>query len=184
MFKILMLIALISSTSIFATSISKPSKEQKTLDKYILDKNFKLLGKTTFSILFWDLYESKLLTTSGLYPIKQEYEKLVYEIHYLADISSKDLIKRTVEQWEHLKVPKAQYQHYLTDLKLIWPDIKKGDTLSLLIDEGKSAFYFNDRYIGIINDSEFGQLFLDIWLSENTSEPSLRLDLLGKNSNE
>jgi hypothetical protein len=54
----------------------------------------------------------------------------------------------------------------------------------LLIDQGRSVFYFNQQYIGVINPSEFGQIFLAIWLSENTSEPSLRLELLGGLTNE
>ena len=61
----------------------------------------------------------------------------------------------------------------------MWPDIKEGDSLSLLIHQGRSVFYFNQQYIGVINPSDFGQIFLAIWLSENTSEPELRRELLG-----
>ena len=43
----------------------------------------------------------------------------------------------------------------------------------------KSAFYFNDNLVGSIEDPMFGPLFVDIWLSEKTSEPKLRQQLLG-----
>lgn len=141
--------------------------------------NFVTVGETTFSVLFWDIYKSKLLTTSGKYPVEINKDKLLFDINYLTNITSKDLIENTVEQWQHLGVAPEIYQAYLPELKALWPDIKDGDSLSLLIDQGRSVFYFNKQYIGVINEPEFGQIFLAIWLSENTSQPSLRQELLG-----
>jgi hypothetical protein len=69
-------------------------------------------------------------------------------------------------------------------LEKIWPDIKEGDSLSLYVSNNKSTFYFNNDLIGEIEQQEFSQLFLDIWLSKNTSEPKLRLELLGINKDE
>jgi hypothetical protein len=139
------------------------------------------IGNTTFSILFWDLYQSKLLTTSGQYPVEGKNDFLLYEIKYLADISSDDLIKRTQEQWQHIGLEEKEYQGFISKLKVIWPDISKGDTLSLLVDSEASHFYFNEAYIGSLVDGNFGQVFLDIWLAENTSQPNLRAELLGEN---
>ncbi|HBY87063.1 MAG TPA: hypothetical protein DEO86_14455 [Colwellia sp.] len=124
------------------------------------------------------------MTTSGKYPVDITSDKVLFTISYLADISSNDLINRTVDQWEHLGIQSERYTSYLPKLKGMWPDIKEGDSLSLLIDQGRSVFYFNQQYIGVINPSEFGQIFLAIWLSENTSEPNLRLELLGGITNE
>ncbi len=138
------------------------------------------IGNTTFSILFWDLYQSKLLTTSGQYPVEGKNDFLLYEIKYLADISSDDLIKRTQEQWQHIGLEEKEYQGFISKLKVIWPDISKGDTLSLLVDSDASHFYFNEAYIGSLVDGNFGQVFLDIWLAENTSQPNLRAELLGE----
>ncbi|MEW6998078.1 chalcone isomerase family protein [Colwelliaceae bacterium BS250] len=157
--------------------------QSKNLQTITQEHNFKVVGETTFSILFWDLYNSKLLTTSGKYPIKIENEKLIYEINYLTDISSDDLIERTVEQWQYQGVTTENYQAYLPLLKRIWPDINEGDTLTLFVHQGSSIFYFNQQYIGTIDETEFTQIFLDIWLAENTSEPKLRKELLMENNN-
>lgn len=182
MFKFIIVIILsVTPFEVSSKNRTVPFDTPHDLQQVIENTQFVDLGKATFSILFWDLYKSKLSTTTGKYPIDNKKEQLIYEIHYLANISSDDLIKRTVEQWQHLNVPKDQYQGYLADLERIWPDIEKGDKLSLLLFADKSLFYFNDTFIGEINSSEFGQLFLDIWLSENTSQPSLRRDLLGNN---
>jgi hypothetical protein len=186
MFKPLVYLLLIT-TSQFLTSVNVLATEgspANTLDRVLKDHDYLQVGETTFSILFWDLYNSKLQTTSGKYPIESETDKLIYNINYLADISSKDLIERTVEQWQHLGINPEIYQVYLPELENIWPDIKDGDTLSLHVINNKSIFYFNNDFIGEIVQPEFSQLFLDIWLSKNTSEPELRLELLGVNNNE
>ncbi|MBA6265316.1 chalcone isomerase family protein [Colwellia sp. Bg11-12] len=161
---------------ILGQAIAKPLN---TLDNIIQEQSYIPIGETTFSILFWDLYKSKLLTTTGTYPIQTDRDKLLYQINYLTGISSKDLVNRTVEQWQHLGVEPELYAVYLPILLKIWPDIEEGDSLSLYVNNNKSVFYFNNNLIGEINQPEFSQLFLDIWLSEKTSEPKLRLELLG-----
>lgn len=151
----------------------------ENINNLIGSDDFTTMGETTFSILFWDLYTSQLLTTSGEYPISAEGESLIFHISYLADISSDDLIMRTVEQWQHLGVNEQVYKQYIADLELLWPDIVSGDSLALLLKDDKSTFYYNNQYLGSIKDDGFGQLFIDIWLSKDTSQPTLRAELLG-----
>lgn len=156
----------------------------QSLSNLLSSQSFTTTGETTFSILFWDLYKSKLLTTSGKYPISTEEDSLIFHINYLADISSEDLIMRTVEQWQHLGIKEEVYKNYLQPLASIWPNITSGDSLALHLKNDQSAFYFNDRYLGAIEDPHFGQLFIDIWLSNKTSQPDLRAELLGGKFNE
>ncbi|PKI14853.1 chalcone isomerase family protein [Colwellia sp. 12G3] len=181
MFKLFCFVVLIfmSMNGAFANKLTDEVTLPSSLKNSLDTATFVSVGETTFSILFWDLYKSELLTTSGKYPIEINKENLLFDINYLADISSEDLIERTIEQWEHLGLTPEEYLPYVPVLKNIWPDTKDGDSLSLLIHEGRSVFYFNEQYIGVINAPEFGPLFLAIWLSENTSQPSLRAELLG-----
>jgi len=44
----------------------------------------------------------------------------------------------------------------------------------------QSVFYFNDVKVGSIEEKEFGELFLSIWLSPKTSQKKLRNQLLGE----
>jgi hypothetical protein len=157
---------------------------EKKLSEVLSFQEFITVGEATFSILFWDLYQSQLRTTSGRYPIFLESEQLIFQIRYLTDISNDNLIMRTIEQWQHQGISKGIYQQYIEKLATIWPNIKKGDRLAMLMQKDKSVFYFNDQYIGAINDDVFGQLFVNIWLGDSTSEPSLRAQLLGEESNE
>ncbi len=180
----LILVLVLSCSSLFASTLTNETLSNTSLKSLKEQLSFYRVGETTFSILFWDLYKSRLLTTSGKYPLSDVNEKLIYEITYMTDISRDDLIKRTVEQWHHLGLSIESYKRFLPTLKSIWPDINEGDTLSLLIDNNKSTFYFNQQYIGSIDVPEFGQMFLDIWLAENTSQPKLRSQLLGKTGHE
>jgi len=163
----------LSQNMVFAKNITAEMSLPKNLNTMLNTRNFLSIGETTFSILFWDLYKSQLLTTSGKYPIEIKKDDLIMDIRYLADISSDDLIERTIEQWQHLGIAPENYQGFLPDLKAIWPNITDGDSLSLLLHQGRSVFYYNQQYVGVINDPKFGQIFLAIWLSEKTSEPSL-----------
>ena len=95
------------------------------------------------------------------------------------DITNEDLLSRTVEQWQHLAVDKTLYQPYEAPLLSIWPNITEGDKLLLWNKQGRSEFYYNNRFVGAIEDAYFGELFLSIWLSEQTSQPDLRAQLLG-----
>jgi hypothetical protein len=171
---------IVSTNNVHASEVNPTSIEQANLSSVLESHTFQNLGSTTFSILFWDIYKSKLMSTSGEYPVNVNADKLIYQIEYLADISSDDLILRTVDQWEHLGISNKIYKDYLPQLKRIWPDIKAGDTLALLYQDQKSTFYFNDIFIGNIDNDAFGQIFLDIWLDEKTSQPTLRKELLGE----
>lgn len=168
----------LAASVVFAKNISDEMVFPDSLQSTLATKPFMLVGEATFSILFWDLYKSQLLTTTGKYPVSISNDKVLFTIHYFADISSDELISRTIEQWQYLGISSEQYMNYLPKLKAIWPDIKEGDSLSLLIHQGHSSFYFNQQFIGMIKPFEFGQMFLAIWLSENTSEPKLRRELL------
>lgn len=152
--------------------------------------NLKEVGKARFSVFLWDVYDSRLLTNTGLYPHPvAEQQTVVLEIKYLRDIKQKDLIANTIEQWQHLNIPESTYQTYIPLLENIWPDINAGDSLAIKVTQNKSIFYYNSNFLGDISHQNnqahtlaikqhFGQLFLDIWLSPATSEPKLRKQLL------
>ncbi|WP_286235171.1 chalcone isomerase family protein [Thalassotalea sediminis] len=139
------------------------------------------VGKATFSFLFWDIYHSKLYTNSGTYSEK-ENQTLLLEIQYLKDIARDDLLEKTVEQWQYLGFSIEQYGKYLDTLRVLWPNIEAGDSLSLLDDNQSSHFYFNGELLGTIEDTKFAEIFLAIWLSEKTSQPLLRKRLIGEDS--
>jgi hypothetical protein len=149
------------------------------LPKDLRKLNFKEVGSAKFSVLFWDIYDSTLYTKSGTYLHEHSADSLIFEIEYLKDITSNDLVDRTVQQWKYLEIAESEYSKFIPILKTIWPDITSGDKLAMLVVNKLSLFYFNEVKIGQIKEKEFSKLFLDIWLSPKTSQTKLRTQLLG-----
>lgn len=164
------------SSHLWAENIEKENVSSVDVIEF---NQYKKVGSAKFSVYFWDIYNSTLYTTTGQYPVSVEQSNIVFHIEYLRDITSADLIERTIEQWQHLGLKSSEYQQYLPQLEQLWPDIKAGDSLTLLINQSQSKFYFNQKYLGSIKQHIFGQQFLNIWLSAKSSQPKLRAQLLG-----
>lgn len=169
------------TTEINCEALDLEEVKANNLTKYIAKQPFTLLGKAKFSVLFWDIYESSLLTSDGKKPFNQACQQALFEIQYLRDISKKDLLDNTVSQWQHLSLKESEYLLFLPLLESIWLDINAGDRLSMLTQRNKTLFYLNSEYIGEIESITFAKTFLSIWIDEGTSEPKLRLKLLGDN---
>ena len=142
------------------------------------------IGHAKMSVLFFDVYDIELLSKDKNWQPDSYPQAL--KITYLRDISKEDLLKATKEQWQHIQLKQPNENLWLKKLDAIWPDIKEGNGLTILVDPYKtSKFYFTSKehknlLIGEISDPGFGPAFLDIWLGENTSEPKLRKRLIGK----
>jgi hypothetical protein len=142
-------------------------------------KNLKPAGEARLTVYFWKVYDATLHTTNGQY--SQGQTPLTLTINYLRDIDSTDLIKQTREEWQSLNVSEDKIDVWLPKLTQIFPDIKKGDTLALHIDDQQvSHFYFNQNALGEIEDPLFGEQFVRIWLDENCSYPKTCKKLRGE----
>lgn len=135
------------------------------------------VGEARLQVLLWPVYQSRLFAPGGSYD--PDARPIRFEITYLRDISADDLVDRTRVEWDHLSLQHPQQEQWLTQLQNLWPDVQEGDTLSLVLDESSSRFYFNDNLLGEMPDAAFGPQFLAIWLSPGTSRPELREALLG-----
>jgi hypothetical protein len=151
-----------------------------SLHSAAMPDNIKLVGQGQFSYLFWDLYQAQLFTLDGSWKGYQQSAPLVLKLTYQRDISKADFIEATVDQWKHLQGKvSSQHQEWAGLLDKLWTDVKEGDQLScVLLPDGKVQFYFNDKLLGDVTDPAFGPAFLDIWLSDKTSAPKLRRQLL------
>jgi hypothetical protein len=181
MIKHIIFLILISSSLTLSANVNQlPINIDENLSTETIESNFTKVGSALFTVLFWDIYNSTLYSDSGVFIDGDTKQTLVFKIDYLKDITRDDLIERTVEQWQHLEVQESEYLHFIPELIDIWPNISAGDSLTLLIQNQNSRFYFNGDYIGSITQSSFGPLFLSIWLSPQTSQKRLRRKLLGE----
>ncbi|MCQ8878393.1 chalcone isomerase family protein [Pseudoalteromonas shioyasakiensis] len=144
---------------------------------YSMAIEFKTVGQSRFQYYFWDVYDATLATPSGTYKSAQHPVKL--SLTYLRDFAAKDILNATNEQWQHLgKVELiGKYDQQLLSL---WPDIKEGETLSFVTDaQGHGVFYHQQKKLGGVEAKGFANDFLAIWLSADTSEPTMRKQLIG-----
>lgn len=136
------------------------------------------VGEARLKVMFWSVYDSRLYAPDGVYQPGKRPLKL--EIEYLRDIRAEDLVKRTGKEWEDLGVTHERQGEWMEKLLALWPDVSKNDVLTLELNaDNHATFYRNAERLGTIDDGAFGQHFIDIWLSPETSRPELRLALIG-----
>ncbi|MCZ4336626.1 chalcone isomerase family protein [Shewanella colwelliana] len=136
-------------------------------------------GEGEMTYLFWTLYRAELFVSNSDTASFDAGDRAL-RIEYFKDIDKHALIEATAEQWQHLGYQATDIQRWMAPLTQIWPDVAPGDVLTLVVaDNGLSHFYFGDNLLGVIEQPDFGEAFLSIWLSEKTSEPELRRQLLG-----
>ncbi len=141
-------------------------------------------GQGTMQVYFWKLYDAEFYLPSKTLDLTDYPQAL--KITYLRDIKKKDLIEATKEQWQHIGLTHDNQNNWLQLLDEIWPEITKNDTLVIRVEnDGASQFFYqkvgssNLVLLGDVDDSDFGENFLAIWLSPKTSRPDLREQLLG-----
>ena len=140
------------------------------------ETQFTLVGQGTMSWLWFDIYQVKLLTPSGLYHSGQW--PLSLELVYARDITQQELLNKTEEEWQRQNL--SYQQEWLITLKTFWPEISKNDSLLLNVDsKGMSHFFYNNKYIGSVTSTIFSLAFTAIWLSGDTLKPTLRNQLIG-----
>lgn len=165
-----------------ALMLLSPLSYGESLD--VTKANFKTVGEGNYSYWFWDLYHARLLTADGSFVNYQQSAPLQLELTYARDITKKEFIDATMDQWKIqqgaiLKVHKI----WAGELNTLWRDVKKGDKLTAVLRlDGVVEFYFNGESLGNTTDPAFGRTFFDIWLSEKTTAPELRKQLLALKS--
>ena len=141
-------------------------------------QSLKKYGEGEMKVLFWNLYKAELFGSQDTYSFDDK--KLSLKITYYRDIDKKDLIDATEEQWQHIGYSNDNMSAWLSELASIWPNIKENDVLIVTRNHDMSASFYNQtQLLGTIQDPEFGNAFLSIWLSKQTSRPKLRSKLVG-----
>ena len=145
------LIVLILSLSLSLQASFDFSKSK--LERYS-ELNFRWWG--------FKIYNAQVWTPKADQP-NFEQEVLLH-LTYARDIKDEDLLESTYDEWEDLKLLNSKSQQWLKELKVIWPDVKKGDSLTTYWDGKVTHFYQGKKLLGTVTDKAFGPIFLKIWL--------------------
>jgi hypothetical protein len=127
------------------------------------------------------VYDVRLWTTGPLAATDWENAALALEIEYARSVSGRTIAERSLDEMRRqAPIAEAQGQRWLAAMNEVFPDVREGDRLTGVTRPGESArFFFNGEFTGEVRDAEFARRFFGIWLSDRTSEPALRLALLG-----
>ena len=142
----------------------------------------RLQGEATLRFIGMRIYHARLWTLPDFRSEKFGEQPLLLELDYLRDFKGSAIAERSLQEMRRVgHVSEAQALRWLEQMQRIFPDVKAGDRLTgqLLPGQG-AAFWHNGRPIGRIPEAEYASLFFGIWLSPGTSEPDMRLALLGQ----
>lgn len=141
--------------------------------------NLKLIGKGVLKYYLWDVYEASLFSESGKINAKEEFALV---LRYFLDLKGEKIAQRSIEEMKGVGCTDSlKHKSWLLEMKKLFPDVGPGVSLKgVRLADGRASFYRNDVFLGEINDQQFAECFFNIWLSEKTSEPELRAQLLGK----
>lgn len=145
------------------------------------------VGRAELSVLFFDVYNSTLLSPTGRYQVTQDLSPhpLALSIEYQRSISQEQLLDATYEQWIKQGYNRVQAKQWIEELTSIFPSVKQGERLTYITDGERGYFEFSPnakstQALGTIDDEQLNDAFLAIWLSPKTEYADLRRNLIGQ----
>lgn len=145
--------------------------------------NVQKMGEGKLTWWGFHVYDSQLWSaTPGQ---KFNYRSDVYwlRLQYARDFDGADIAKRSREEIEDQgQVDPSVLDDWEEKMRKLFPNVKKGESLSALYQPNKGAqFFYNGKPLGELADPDLSTAFMGIWLDTKTSAPDLRLQLLGIN---
>jgi hypothetical protein len=103
------------------------------------------------------------------------------ELVYARGLEGRKIAERSIEEMERAgRLPPTQSQSWLAFMAQAFPNVEAGTRLSALHRPAEAVRFFVNGNAGAeIRDAEFARRFFGIWLAPQTSEPKMRLQLLG-----
>lgn len=138
----------------------------------------KLVGKARLKFMFWNVYEASLIAPRGHFSQETPF---ALELKYMRGFEGKEIASRSIDEMRSLGMDdEVKLAKWYQEMQGIFPDVKEGEMITGVVDNNQiSHFFFNDKPLGIVHDKEFSKWFFNIWLSEKTSQPEMREQLLG-----
>jgi hypothetical protein len=137
-----------------------------------------LHGSATLRFLGMKVYDIRLWRSTGEFTRAAPH---ALELVYAMNFSARDIAARSVEEMRKLGVEDpVRLTRWEQALAQMLPDVRKGERLVGVAVPGRGVqFYHGSRWLGSIDEPDFVAAFFDIWLSDATSAPALRRQLLG-----
>ena len=160
-----------------------PSAEAATVPAYIARDiaDARLSGEGKLRWFGLRVYDARLYVPArGLNLADLGAPPFALQMTYARKLSGRAIAESSRDEMEKLGAgSEEQRAAWLREMIRIFPDVKAGQTLAgIHLTNGATRFFFDDRFVGAIDDAAFGRAFFAIWLDPQTSAPRLRTDLL------
>jgi Chalcone isomerase-like len=141
--------------------------------------NAKLVASGRLTVFLFDVYDASFYTENGK---PQATPPFALQLSYLRNIKGVKIADQSAEEMRNQeRVDEVTLADWHSQMRQIFPDVKKGDSITGIYKETEDCvFYKNNTYIGQVNNTQFCDVFFDIWFGEKTSAPALRNKLIGK----
>jgi hypothetical protein len=143
-------------------------------------ENMDLVGEARMRVLFWDVYDAQLFAPAGKFSPDRPF---ALALTYLRELQGERIAERSIQEIRDQGFgDESTLRRWEQALTAIFPDVDAQDELvGVADDDGHTRFYLDGELIGAIEEPAFTRAFFAIWLSEATSAPRLREQLLGLN---
>ena len=141
-------------------------------------KNSFLIGEGVLKVFIWDIYKLRLFSETNIY---NRNETLVLEFEYLRDTSKASVIKASIVELKKLNLSNSKLEKWKKYLEKSIKDMKEGEKAALLFKPNAGlTFFASDKFNITIDNVEFANSYIDIWLGDNTARPKLRKQITGQ----
>jgi len=138
----------------------------------------KLIGQGTLKVLFFEVYDIRLLADSKPFSWKNKFQ---LEFEYKREVKKETVIESSIKEMHRqssvLDKDINKWQEYL---EISIKPVREGSQATVSWNpNGQITFHYQSSEPTTIEDENFARAFLNIWLGEETSQPKLRNQLLG-----
>ena len=177
----LLLAAPVSANTGESTATSNPRPSASMAQAHPQLPGSRLQGQATLRYFGLRVYHAQLWTLPDFRASEPAEQPLVLELEYLRDLKGQAIAERSLQEMRRAgPIAEAQGQRWLAEMQRVFPDVKAGDRITGQHLPGQGArFWHNGQPAGKVDDALFAQRFFGIWLASSTSEPDMRLALLG-----
>ena len=142
----------------------------------------RLLGTARLTVWGFAVYDARLWVNPDFQSASYARSAFALELTYLRNFEGKAIAERSLQEIRRQgSVDDAQAARWLAALEAAIPDVRAGDRLLGVYQPASGvALWHNGVADASLGEPLLERRFMGIWLDPATSEPTLRLRLLGQ----
>jgi len=139
-------------------------------------------GEGQMRFLGMQIYDARLWVDARFKPERFDAHPLALELRYHRAFSAAAIARRSLTEMQRQRELAPELaQRWERMLAQLLPDVQPGDRLLGVYLPGEGMqLWRGAQLLGTLREPELARLFFGIWLSPQTSEPSLRAALLAR----